>query len=637
MATAAPPSTTLHLHHLQLFGICSIGQYALQQLLMDFSLTAHPSSPNAFEALSQILTLHKDKVRKKFSSIFTTPTVRDAIYLDVSKDIFHSSIPIDRLDINTLMEILREIKDFHSASPSHHAGWTCSDISNHRTKCCVDCDHKCSICGKDQCKKNICCDSKKKCAHKCNVCNSEQYDCVENKYVCCSSCKMCLNCVLNKHSLSAWNELYERCVDRTIGGICDSLKLRLSIKIIHIFRNITMHLTSAKCDDMDKGSFKDPKAPAHCDTWKKIRETLFFAVKFVLDVLKKNGPIGTNEYDQQLYTLRSISSATSVDPLKFFDGRIQTFLSIEGYTHTSEVLEDICQKFEAVDLKMSEKSLKLDVKFALQKDVDFDLDCEEAVDIENRFHMALTNYESSLQAYMVDYRLENSHIAEAHMIRIEFKISSTELSFKEYADRKSGQSLSLWNEIKKTFLTEEFQKKFPFATKITRGHWELGSLIIHVVLLKESGENWTECEHQIIDLFLPSLSASVVNYLPLVECCCRRLSNDDAIGSEPSDASGQSEMKVTVTFNIPTTSVEKFLHMNWLFPDFLTAFWQSSWKNGVQIKGVVIRNKNEDGKQYLQDPVNMIRYALKMLASIEKVNRIQSSFTEIKNIGGGGG
>ena len=250
MATAAPPSTTLHLHHLQLFGICSIGQYALQQLLMDFSLAAHPSSPNSFEALSQILTLHKDKV-KKFSSIFTTPTVRDAIYQDVSKDIFHPSIPIDRLDINSLMEILRGIKDFPSANPSHHAGWTCSDTSNHMSKCCVNCEHKCPSCGKEQCKKNICCDAKKKCAHKCISCKSEQYDCIENKYVCCSSCSTCLSCVLRKHSLTSWDELYERCVGRTISGICDSLKLRLSLKVISMFRNIAMHLTNAKCNDMD--------------------------------------------------------------------------------------------------------------------------------------------------------------------------------------------------------------------------------------------------------------------------------------------------------------------------------------------------------------------------------------------------
>ena len=277
--------------------------------------------------------------------------------------------------------------------------------------------------------------------------------------------------------------------------------------------------------------------------------------------------------------------ATNSDRLKCYGGRIETFLDIEGCSHMWEELEEIGEKLDAIDLKLSEKTLKLDVKFALQKEVDFDLDCDEALDIESRINCALSVYTNSLQANMIDYRLESSHMAEAHMIRIEFEITSTQLSFKEYTNRNSKESLDLWKEIKKSISSEEFQKKFPFAMKITRGRWKLGSLIIHVVLLKDNGENWTKSEHGIIDLFLPSLSDSVVAFLPLVECRCRRLDPqiDDPIGWGPADSTKL--MKVTVTFDILNSNLNEFHELYFFFPNFLTSFWELSFKDGAQIEG----------------------------------------------------
>ena len=64
----------LHLHRLQLFAYCSIGQTLLQKTLIEKTLRVNPSStnPDPYIRLSEVLEQNKDQL-KKLNNIFVNP------------------------------------------------------------------------------------------------------------------------------------------------------------------------------------------------------------------------------------------------------------------------------------------------------------------------------------------------------------------------------------------------------------------------------------------------------------------------------------------------------------------------------------------------------------------------------------
>ena len=295
MATVSSPTTVApssHEHQHQLFAICSVGQYALQQLLKYFASCKNPGiTPE--QSLSQIFTNRKRTIKDKCRNIFRNQGLINTIYQDVTNDVFQPSINISKFDISTLNDVFRHIEDFDTSNVNRRTGWTCKD-PNH-------------VSGGN------------------------------NKRVCCQKCWRCLDCVLKANRTPTWQDLFEKgIVVKPVNPnfICPMMLVRLSIDIIGLFRNITMHLTETKCQEMDFNLFKDPEVP-NFTSWSKIRGALCFAVENILDYLDSFGYLSPGDKPRQVEAMRMMG--VSFD-LSIFGNAIEQFLQLESHTAATKQL-----------------------------------------------------------------------------------------------------------------------------------------------------------------------------------------------------------------------------------------------------------------------------------------------------------
>ncbi|XP_066912604.1 uncharacterized protein [Clytia hemisphaerica] len=549
-----------HLHHLQLFGLSQVGQYALQKLLSYFCMLVEPTAQSEGQALSVILTRRKN-IANGFQSFKTNPSVTGTVYQDLKKGIFQNEIPIHLLDTNSLVEILRDIEDF-SCSSKYESHLQCKDSVNHQkpVQCCFQCDgHKCSVCSKVNCGKN-CCMTSKKCMHKCQQCNSKSFECRDIKYVCCRSCYTCLHCVIKSNGFNSQQELLEKSITLTLNKkLCEMQELRLAISIVHTFRNIAMHLTEVKCTDMDNGRFSDANAPGYCTSWQTIKDTVWFAVKVLLDFLKDKGSINDFELREHSTELLSICTASAKSDLSMYSSKFQKYLRIEGVV-------DISEKLRALDIKADElldeaaknnlatetlrtfiknKPLKIDATFRFEDDLNFDLRCKEAKAMRQGFKKAAEQYfkTKEINTKMIGFRYTQERPSKPEALLIEFKISSNEISLQMYNDIDSEKAEELWSDIEK-----ELVSKLPIA-EIKLQRWDEGSIIIHFSLLKKDGTPWLSEEKVLIDSTLTSISNNVEQNILSTECHYNILNNDIDPAVDPKDG-----FEIAVSFYVNSTS-----------------------------------------------------------------------------------
>ena len=550
----------LHLHHLQLFAISSVGQYALQKLIGHFAKKEKPNAVNEKEALSQIFTAEKDKV-KRFANIFVNPIVTNTIYQDVNNNVFQPEIEIEKLDTNTCVEILRGIKDF--ATGNHPAGWTCNG-PNHSAKCCLTCKHSCPQCGREECR-GRCCVTKKKCSHKCSNCPVWANDCKENKYQCCKTCP-CLGCVLKTPGLNSWHQLYKSLVNPSplLHNVCPLLMLRLSVSVISIFRNITMHLTIPLCQDMDNGTFFDPNALAYCNSWKSIKDTVWLAVKTLLTYLKNCKHITELDYKEHSETLLSMCGASNQHEIAIFSNKIQNFLQIEHATNFNESLYRLKVKIdeiqtnvaenkqmsESIKTAIEEKILKIEASFTFKDNIDFHLACPEAQEIKTAFRNICRGYfDKETESFMTGFKPESLTRREAKSVLVNFKITSSRRSLKEYRDSDSLRSKALWNSLE-TIL----KNKFPQAQSRLYS-WDYGSILIQVGLWKNDESNWSRLEIEEISLKMHQLEIDVEQLLPFAQCACQMSHQLDVCPGEMLELSLPNKFRINFAVFTKSTKI----------------------------------------------------------------------------------
>ena len=246
----------LHLHRLQLFTYCSIGQSLLQKFMIEETLKCGLSTKtDPFEALSDIFGYKKDQL-KKLNNIFVNTSVKDLIYKDFENDLFNPSIDIFKLDISTLVELLTGIDAFRTSPKHTNNGVPCK--GKHQSFCCKACNssqvfHKCKKCGKSKCKGKKCCyTNASKCNHPCQKCAIPQSVCKHDSKVCCATCKLCLNCCLRLSGQSTMTDLILSFGLRHNKSLCDLRKVKTSVGLLLKLRNLTMHSTDTILDELTK-------------------------------------------------------------------------------------------------------------------------------------------------------------------------------------------------------------------------------------------------------------------------------------------------------------------------------------------------------------------------------------------------
>ena len=423
------------------------------------------------------------------NSLFTNSAITKAVYVDVDKDIFQPSIDISILDTTSLIEILRGIDDFPTSLPKRNASLACSGGFIHLNKCCIKCDHRCTACNREECKKK-CCLTNTKCAHNCMACTTTIFECRTNKKVCCKNCNTCLNCTLKRSGSTDWQTLFKNLVTNTVAipSVCQIQILRLALSAIAIFRNLTMHLTKEKCEDMDKGCFIDPKLITFGNSWQQLRDVIWFAVKVVLSYLQGNSFITRLELNEHIEYLRCIATSTSYHEISIYVNNIQKFMNFEGFTNLNQNMLDVSDSLSEISDKMEQKPLQIEIECKLKKKIDTDLHGKDADDIRQAFNGALTKYFGSghdFKAILTKLKPVRLKTPNTKHIELCFKISSTKISLADYEDCTTHKSKQLWQQLKEALLS-----MLPKAT-VTLGEWKIGSIIIEVLIWKKDGSDWT--------------------------------------------------------------------------------------------------------------------------------------------------
>ena len=86
-----------------------------------------------------------------------------------------------------------------------------------------------------------------------------------------------------------------------ITGICPTQKLRMCLITLKMVRDLTVHLTKKKCEEINKGRYLEDE---FFKSWKEIRDTVSYALSYVLNYLKQNGCITTDDFKTNMSTLR---------------------------------------------------------------------------------------------------------------------------------------------------------------------------------------------------------------------------------------------------------------------------------------------------------------------------------------------
>ena len=541
-----------HIYQRKLYALGSIAQLSLQRLLCCLSLKNVTFKDKADEdlfnkeskedqeaiAIGKVFSLNKDKV-KKLSNLFTERTNVDLIYKDFPNRVLSETIDASLLDTSSLAQILLEIKTYPVSHQYYHKGLTCTSCKSKTSlTCCTKCkdsNHPCLKCGKERCK-GSCCETNSFCSHACSNCETLTSDCLDSfnsKYVCCQTCGLCMKCVLDINKLTCWQDIIEKLVDGQKIGLCDIFLLRLSISIIRDFRNLMSHLTTAKCEQMDNGTFTDSKVPEFCKTWDKITKVFQFAVKNVFDYLLKEKAITQRNMTKHLVCLRAIIVATGHDDLDVYANRINKYLEIEQFSlnrieNKLEDLKTIMEKGVDIQKTSDKKSLKIVCKYddsqspvnlCLKSSKETDNQENQVVKFVNEFKNAMNSALGNDVSVLFVGVMENNINKKAHSMKFTIESKSEKINFNEYKDYMGNEmAKALWIRIEKKLI-----ENLPKNSELCLMEWDVSSIIIKATLRKTSGEDWkqeelTEIDEKMsifakeFDLFTEEFSQCIMTY-----------------------------------------------------------------------------------------------------------------------------
>eukprot|EP00111_Clytia_hemisphaerica_P000054 TCONS_00000132-protein len=378
-----------------------------------------------------------------------------------------ASVDLEELDITELMKQLNE-SEFPVLRPNAKEKH-CTNNSNSlkgqvkHKGCCEDCDRSNQEHKKD----------KKTCIH----CKTTWQNCEDNQYVCCEEdvnfCKFCLNCVVKNTQSESWRDLFQKlkqCDDpekinhgskstpqiasnnlsssqEDLINICPSQKLRMCVFTIKILRNLTMHLTPKECQEIETAKYtKDP----FFKSWKDIKETISYALKFSLNYLEEKGCITSDKVKENVNILIDVLTPYFVIPLS--TQKIEKFLSADQEFKSlndcgqkmNELLDEFKKMTQTLKTMTNKLIVKMEVAYSSSGTKRFHLDCSEAKSMKEKLKESANRI--STNEYTYDINVTNfASTSEPKRAQIEIKISSENLSLKEYNSSDTSKSKDLFD------------------------------------------------------------------------------------------------------------------------------------------------------------------------------------------------
>ena len=454
-----------HLMHRKLLALGSLAQYSIQRLLNCWSLKGaildkndkSDKSEKAAKAVSKAFSQDLDKI-KKISNFSKEPSAKRKIFKEPEYDDLKEKIYAELLDTPSVADILLKIKSYPVSYPKNRASINCLGHCSTSSLTIPKCQQPCHLmCG----------------------------DCVNMKYVCCDSCKLCFNCTLRNLNLKDWHELISKLVDGERIDVCEITVLRLSIILIKMFRNLMSHLTTKECKEIDNGTIKDPRLSSFCKSWSDIESVYHFAIEQVLRYLKREDEDFSNmEMEKHMEYMRNVQIATKHTHLDIYTDKISNYLELERFC--------LNRVEEIVDRLLTLHSIKIIVKLLFNEPTD-EFDLEDSSEYNKCFKNAA---ESHFGEGMVTSKLEGIENQTAQTDQnctsfpLTFKIKS-DYDLNDYANYNdpNKKAEELWQKLK-----AELLNKFPTIKSCKLKFWGEGSIIISVTINKAYDEEWSKEE-----------------------------------------------------------------------------------------------------------------------------------------------
>ena len=429
----------LHLHRLQLFAYCSIGQTLLQKNLVQQTIECDLSTnPDPFIALSEILEQKKDQL-KKLNNLFVNTSTKELIYKDYDRDELNPSINIFKLDISSLVELLTGIDSFKT-SPKHIKGVKCKGQKE----------------------------------------NCSSHD------VCCRFCELCLQCFLSncEHHTVEKLVLYS---EWTKDSVCAFLEIKVNINLMLSIRNATMHLTNEECVNLDSSNFQSSELPG-INNWNDLKTITTKVLRSMAQFLFYSyiTDIDLNLFEKNAEEIGEMVEKEEL--LKIFEKRIQVFVVFKRQLEIEENQDHCREQVQRLHLDTDRQST-LHIQFLFPGNVDYDLDCELALNIsqlmKSRMKILFNDHLHLINNGLVSRDISNTK--KLFYVQFNFEAvapESNDLSA-VYDESTSEKSIELWER-----LSEILQDVIPNLGKIARVFWQFGTIVINFALNKLYGSYW---------------------------------------------------------------------------------------------------------------------------------------------------
>ena len=295
----------------------------LTQLLEHLSLKHADSgkSADAKIALSNILTKQIQAIKKLKALSFGS---------NYSKlfngDVFRTQIDILNLDLPFVVDLLTCVYGFPTqGANAKRKAILCIGI-NHTNDCCIQCNHKCSQCGKNKCGTKCCLPGMQCNNHICQNCQTTGKDCRDDSTTCCDQCNTCPSCLMKQ---------YTSCVFMT---------LRQAGIFMKTLRNIFSHATEVELLNFMNNSHLFVELP-NIKCWNDLWSTTNNALEDVITFLERNGRTSLSDIRNDMLLIKTKSSDYIL-------------------THFCDIIkhqQDVIQTQQHEELKTSLSTIEVDV------------------------------------------------------------------------------------------------------------------------------------------------------------------------------------------------------------------------------------------------------------------------------------
>ena len=370
-----------------------------------------------------------------------------------------NNVDLQKLDTTALVEQLRksDLSALNAKANIKH----CINNKNSRDGqvnhkgCCKDCDGSSKEHGKDK-------------ERTCKQCKTTWINCRENQYVCCEKdvdyCEHCLNCVIENTKSMCWRDLFaklKQCDDpfkkldhdnssnlQKIEDICPTQKLRMCLITMKMVRNLTMHLTLKKCKEIRESQYLEDE---FLISWKEIKDTASYALKYVLNYLKQEGCITDENVNTKMTSVHNALTSDSIIPLSLSEKQLNDLMTndqeLQQCSNKDTLMSQVREEFKRIHIKHIKRELAITLRVTFRSTrKSFHLDCPEAQKMKDELKRCVSEISKNGDTYSVEL-IQFKPTLEAKQAELKVKITSEKESLDKYKGARYEDSERLYEEI----------------------------------------------------------------------------------------------------------------------------------------------------------------------------------------------